>query len=84
MSGSAYITDAPMSHEHLNEPTYDFGALMDEFQTLVGNLMSKSPAMAPKITAIIDKHLGKGKKVNDCTPEQAPQIDLILFDLKRL
>jgi hypothetical protein len=28
--------------------------------------------------------LGKGKKVNDCTPEQAPQIDLILFDLKRL
>jgi hypothetical protein len=57
---------------------------MDEFQTLVGNLMSKSPAMAPKITAIIDKHLGKGKKVNDCTPEQAPQIDLILFDLKRL
>lgn len=84
MSGSAYITDAPMSHEHLNEPTYDFDALMDEFQTLVGNLMSKSPAMAPKITAIIDKHLGKGKKVNDCTPEQAPQIDLILFDLKRL
>ena len=84
MSGSAYITDAPMSHEHLNEPTYDFGALMDEFQTLVGNLMSKNPSMAPKITAIIDKHLGKGKKVNDCTPEQAPQIDLILFDLKRL
>lgn len=84
MSGSTYITDAPMSREHLDEPAYDFGALMDEFQTLVGNIMSKSPAMAPKITAIIDKHLGKGKKVNDCTPEQAPQIDLILFDLKRL
>lgn len=84
MSGSTYITNAPMSREHLDEPAYDFGALMDEFQTLVGNIMSKSPAMAPKITAIIDKHLGKGKKVNDCTPEQAPQIDLILFDLKRL
>ena len=84
MSGSTYITDAPMSREHLDEPAYDFGALMDEFQTLVGNIMSKTPTMAPKITAIIDKHLGKGKKVNDCTPEQAPQIDLILFDLKRL
>jgi hypothetical protein len=84
MSGSTYITNAPMSREHLDEPAYDFGALIDEFQTLVGNIMSKSPAMAPKITAIIDKHLGKGKKVNDCTPEQAPQIDLILFDLKRL
>ena len=84
MSGSAYITNAPMSHENLNEPEYNFDALMAEFQDLVGMMMSKSPAMAPKITAIIDKHLGKGKKVNDCTPDQAPQIDLILFDLKRL
>jgi len=83
-SGSDYITDAPMSHEHLNEPAYDFAALMDEFQTIVGNIMSKTPSMASKITAIVDKHLGKGKKVGDCTPEQAPQIDLILFDLKRL
>lgn len=83
-SGSDYITDVPMSHEHLNEPAYDFAALMDEFQTIVGNIMSKTPSMASKITAIVDKHLGKGKKVGDCTPEQAPQIDLILFDLKRL
>jgi hypothetical protein len=83
-SGSEYITNAPMSHEHMNEPTYNFGALMDEFQTIVGAIMNQSPSKAPQITAIIDKHLGKGKKVNDCTPEQAPQIDLILFDLKRL
>ena len=83
-SGSALITDAPMSKEHLNEPHYDFEALMNEFQTLVGDIMSKTPAMASKITAIVDKHLGRGKKVGDCTPDQAPQIDLILFDLKRL
>jgi hypothetical protein len=68
----------------MNEPTYNFGALMDEFQTIVGAIMNQSPSKAPQITAIIDKHLGKGKKVNDCTPEQAPQIDLIIFDLKRL
>lgn len=83
-SGSEYITNAPMNHEHMNEPSYDFNALMEEFQTIVGSIMSHSPAMAPQITAIIDKHLGKGKKVNDCTPDQAPQIDLIIFDLKRL
>lgn len=83
-SGSEYITNAPMSHEHMNEPTYNFGALMDEFQMIVGAIMNQSPSKAPQITAIIDKHLGKGKKVNDCTPEQAPQIDLIIFDLKRL
>jgi hypothetical protein len=73
-----------MSKQHLNEPTYNFEALMGEFQDLVGSLMSSNPSMSSKITAIIDKHLGKGKKVGDCTPEQAPQIDLILFDLKRL
>lgn len=83
-AGSALVTDAPMSKEHLNEPHYNFEALMGEFQTLVGDMMSKTPSLAPKITAIVDKHLGRGKKVGDCTPEQAPQIDLILFDLKRL
>lgn len=83
-AGSALVTDAPMSKEHLNEPHYNFEALMGEFQTLVGDMMSKTPSLASKITAIVDKHLGRGKKVGDCTPEQAPQIDLILFDLKRL
>ena len=83
-SGAQYITNEPMSKTHLNEPSYNFEALMGEFQNLVGELMGKSPAMQGKITAIIDKHLGKGKKVSDCTPDQAPQIDLILFDLKRL
>ena len=82
--GSEYITDAPIDHDHLNEPTYDFGALKAEFQTVVGELINKNPNITSKITAIIDKYLGKGKKVNDCTPDQAPQIDLILFDLKRL
>lgn len=83
-AGSELVTDAPMSKEHLDEPHYDFEGLMSEFQTIVGELMSKTPALKDKITAIVDKHLGKGKKVGDCTPEQAPQIDLILFDLRRL
>jgi hypothetical protein len=83
-SGNDLVTDAPMSKAHLNEPQYNFEALMNEFQTLVGEIMSKTPSMAAKITTIVDKHLGRGKKVGDCTPEQAPQIDLILFDLKRL
>ena len=83
-AGATLITDAPMSKEYLDEPKYNFEALMGEFQTLVGDIMAKTPSMASKITAIVDKHLGRGKKVGDCTPEQAPQIDLILFDLKRL
>jgi hypothetical protein len=83
-AGASLVTNEPMSKQHLNEPSYDFEKLMSEFQTVVGDIMSKTPGLAPKITAIVDKHLGKGKKVGDCTPEQAPQIDLILFDIKRL
>lgn len=84
ISGSSLVTNEPMSKQHLDEPSYDFEKLMSEFQTVVGDIMRTNPSLAPKITAIVDKHLGKGKKVGDCTPEQAPQIDLILFDIKRL
>ena len=84
-SGAQYITtESTTPAIHVDEPTYNFEALMDEFQKTVGDMMGSNPTLAPKITAIVDKHLGKGKKVGDCTPEQAPQIDLILFDLKRL
>ena len=66
------------------EETYDFEALMKEFQDLVSILMQKDQGNAIKITQIVDKHLGKGKKVGDCTAEQAAIIDLIVHDIKAL
>lgn len=66
------------------EETYDFEALMKEFQDLVSILMQKDQGNAIKITQIVDKHLGKGKKVGDCTAEQAAIIDLIVHDIKVL
>ena len=36
----------------------------------------------PKISAIIEKYLGKGKKVADATPEQAEFIYLINSEIK--
>ena len=51
------------------EVTYDYDALMAEFQDLVGQLMSTGTTNAPKITTIVEKYLGKGKKVSDTTPE---------------
>ena len=62
--------------------TYDYDALMAEFQDLVGTLMSKGTTNGPKITAIVEKYLGKGKKVSDSTPEQAEFIHLIVSDIK--
>lgn len=65
-------------------PTYDFEKLVTEFQELVGDLMSANQSNATVITTIVERYLGKGKKVGDCTAEQCEQIDLIVRDLKEL
>lgn len=79
------VTDNSRNSDiYAEEQTYDFKAMMEEFQELVGKLIQKSPTMSTKITSIVDKHLGKGKKVNDCTAVNAPQLDLILYDLRAL
>ena len=83
--GANRVTDQSQASKiYAEEETYDFKAMMEEFQEIVGVLVQKSPNMASKITAIVDKHLGKGKKVGDCTEANAPQLDLILYDLKEL
>ena len=64
------------------ETTYNYDALIAEFQDLVGQLMSTGTTNAPKITAIVEKYLGKGKKVNDTTAEQAEFVYLIICDIK--
>ena len=69
---------------HTDDIEYDFPVLMKEVQQTVGALMSGHPEMEHKIVSIVDKHLGKGKKVSDCTPDQAALVDLILYDLKHL
>ena len=61
---------------------YDFDALMDEFRDLAGQLMQKSQTNGLKITQIVDKYLGKGKKVGDATPDQAEFIYLIITEMK--
>ena len=63
-------------------PTYDYPKLMDEFQTLVGQIMSTDASKGAKITAIVEKYLGKGKKVSDTTEAQAEFVSLIISDIK--
>ena len=65
-------------------PEYDFDGLKAEFQNLVGDLMSENQSNSTKITAIVDRYLGKGKKVAECEPDQAEQLELIVGDLKAL
>ena len=78
--GNQFVTDEKMVKSEA--PTYDFDALMAEFQEIVGELMQKDPNIGAKITEIIDKFLGKGKKVTEATREQAEIIYLIINEIK--
>ena len=79
-NNNMYVTDERITTP--SEVTYDYDALMDEFQTIVGTLMNKGTSNGPKITTIVEKYLGKGKKVSDTTSDQAEFISLIITDLK--
>lgn len=77
-----YVTDEKIDTE-VKVAEYDYNALMEEFQEVVGSLMSQNQAKyAPKITQIVDKYLGKGKKVADTTPDQAELIYLVITEIK--
>ena len=79
--GGKFVTD-----ERVVAPiavTYDYDALMKEFSTIAGQLMELDSAVnQPKITAIVDKYLGKGKKISEAKPDQAEFIHLIVSEIK--
>lgn len=63
--------------------TYDFDALITEFNELVSNLMTVDAAVyGPKITYIVNKFLGLNKKVSEATPAQAEIIELINGEIR--
>lgn len=75
-----FVTD--VREEAVKVATYDYDSLMTEFKELVGDLMTKNPSNGPKITAIVNKELGTGKKVTEATPEQAEIIYVINSRIK--
>lgn len=85
-TGNKYIT-ATRANLHTEEEIieYDFPAMMNEFSDIVGKLMAASPATnRVKISNIVAEYLGGDKKVGDCTESDAPQLDLILQELRAL
>ena len=56
---------------------------MAEFQQIAAELMGKnSEYYAPRITKIVEKYLGKGKKISETTLDQAEFVSLIIDDIK--
>ena len=76
-----YVTDAPQNKSILK--TYDYDAIMGELHNVIQTLVTKDSAYySPRITQIVDKYLGKGKKVFDATRDQAELVSLILDEIK--
>ena len=81
LTNGQFVTNERIARPEIK--TYNYDALMTEFQTLVEALMEKGSATnGPKITQIIDKYLGKGKKISETTPDQAEFIYLIVEEIK--
>jgi hypothetical protein len=81
-TNNQFVTDERQTAPVIKE--YDYDALMEEFQTMVGKLMegASGTANGPKITQIIEKYLGKGKKISETTRDQAEFIYLIVTEIK--
>ena len=80
-----YVTDAPTT-AHVTEPELNFDDLMNQFNTLVSKIQNATggafgTTWAPRIVAITDKYLGKGKKVSEMSRDQVEQLVLIVDDL---
>lgn len=81
LTDGKFVTDDGFKAPEIKE--YDYDALMNEFQTIVGSLMEKNSATnGPKITQIIEKYLGKGKKISETSRDQAEFIHLIVEEIK--
>lgn len=81
MSGSEYVTE-----ERNLAPTkapLNYDDLLLEFNELAKDLMTKDGAVyGPKITFIVEKYLGKGRKVSESTMAQVELLDQIVAEIK--
>lgn len=68
----------------------DFDALMDQFNGILTNLVNSidddmfKNNYQPRITQIVEKYLGRGNRVSNCTRDQVEALDLIVSELRTL
>ena len=87
--GSEYFTDTAQNLYKDTSSELDFDSLIKEFNDMVNQLNEKvnddkkfDEYWTPRLTEIIERYLGKGKKVNQCTRAQVEALDLIVSDLR--
>lgn len=63
----------------------DFDEVMKDFTEITASMMKINPQFySTRIIEIVEKELGKGAKVSECSRDKAEAIDLIVFNLKEL
>ena len=83
--GAENFTDAKNNVNSSKATVVDYDMVMAEFNEITSGYMQKDPTFyGPRIVEIVERHLGKGRKVGDCSRDQAEVIDLIVYDLKDL
>lgn len=80
--GNEFVTDEKI--KPIEKPELDFDAMNAQFQNMVGEIIQKDQGNHVKITQIVERYLGQGKKFANCTPQQCEQMELILQDLAEL
>ena len=96
--GKEYLTDSSENlHAVTASVELDFDDLMSQFTDIIANIPGSSDSKGeteegikfreywqPRISQIIEKYLGKNKKIRDASRDQVEAIDLIITDLKEL
>jgi hypothetical protein len=68
-----------------NLAEHDFDGLMKEFGSITAKMIEQDAMKnVPRITEIVERHLGIGKKVSEMSRAQADILDIIVFELKQL
>ena len=87
--GIEYFTDSGSNvYSTVNELNFD--GLMTTFNDMITNLMTTAEEdtfrtfWQPRITQVIEKYLGRGMKVSQCSREQVEALDLIVSELRDL
>ena len=79
--GNKFVTDERETTPIVKE--YDFDALIKQFEEYVGTLMGKDQDYyAPRITQIVEKYLGKGKKMSAVSRDQAELVYLVVTEIE--
>lgn len=79
--GAEFVTNERVKPAEIVE--LDFDKVMLDFQETVGKIMQKDPnTNKDKIQHIVEKYLGKNKKVSEATRDQVELVNLIVSEIK--